>query len=277
MKGFKVLIFSMVWLVVMASCKKELSERERDIIKYDLSEELYKERVNEVGTQLGEYLTDAVSEYAESLRTKLQKEINDYNSATALFGGNAFDIAELFGTSTTEIISRQYEEYVNYANRHLDEIPEITMVIANRLAENPEFLSKLSNGSWDSINLDLFEGINNIPEIITAENMNFGGLSLNESNKVEWGEKIFGDYKKPKLSPEVILYTSVLAIEPISKPKPVYAVYDEENEYWEVGYNSHQALGIKFTQQGDILRYDYRKIKYENELIHSSQNVLNEK
>ncbi|MDE6855032.1 MAG: hypothetical protein K2J34_01015 [Muribaculaceae bacterium] len=277
MKGYKLFICSIVLTLCTVGCKQELNEQERDAIVKDIPQKLYLHEASVVGEQLGEYLTDAVDDYAESLRISLQKKINQNNATSALFGGNAFDFGELFGTSTNQIIANQYEEYVNYANRHMADIAEMAEGMTVRLAQHPEFIEKVNNESQEYISLDIFDGLNNIPSVIPGKDLDPGALTLDESNKSYWGEILLGDYKHPKVSVPTILYASIIAVENMTVPKPVYAVYDKDTESWEAGYDSGQAVSVKFSKKGDLVVYEATPIDFHKELIDSKYNVLTDK
>ncbi len=277
MKVVKSLFISVIILLAMTACEHKLSENERSVMANDLPKELFKEKVGAVGLQLGEYLTDAVSEYSESLRNNLQKEIDERNAADALWGGgNAFDVYELFGTSTNEMIAKTYNKYINYVNGHIDEISEMSSEMIQVLGEHPEFIDKFKNESQETISLEIFKGIKNVPISISGSSLDFGMLTLDETDKYDWGEILMGKYNKPQISVPAILYASILAVEYLEKPKLVYVIYDEDTDSWDAGYDSEQALNVVFKTKGDILQYEYAPTQYNKEFIESKLNVISE-
>lgn len=76
------------------------------------------------------------------------------------------------------------------------------------------------------------------------------------------------------MSVPAILYASILAVEELKAPTAVYAIYDDESESWDVGYDSGQAVTIQFTEKGDIIHYEYMDIDFHEQLINSKLNVL---
>ena len=107
-------------LILMMSCKKEstLSDSELNIIKNKIPESLYKAALLEVNEPVYNYLLECIKEYADQVQEEVERKINQNNAASALFGGNIFDIGELFGTSTNRLYANQYYSYIEYANKH---------------------------------------------------------------------------------------------------------------------------------------------------------------
>ena len=273
-KGYNLLIYLLILCVSMTSCKPELNEKEREVIEYDIPQKLYLLQADKIGVQLGEYLTDGVADYAEILRNDLQNKIDKNNATSALFGGNAFDIGELFGTSTNEIISRQYDNYVNYVNRHMSDISEMAEGMTGRLAKHPEFISTFYDESQEIIPLDIFDGLANVPSSIRSNETDLGAITLDESDKSSWGEVLMSDYRHPHISVGAVLLASILAVESLSIPKPLYSVYDNETKSWDTGYDSGQAVSIKFSSKGDVVTYEAIPIEFQKAFINSKSNVL---
>ena len=84
-----------------------------------------------------------------------------------------------------------------------------------------------------------------------------------------------GEYRRPRLSSSAVLCAVLCAMSYVDKPKAVYAVYDDEREAWEVGYNNKDAYFVTFEIKGDVLRYEYSPTRYSAELAKSELNALN--
>lgn len=268
-------LYCVIFLGVFTSCEKSLTDQEKAIIDDTIPEILLKEEVESVGEELVEYLVDALDQYSNELCDQLQNKIDERNATAALFGGNFFDVAELFGTSTNEIISKQYNRYVKYINNHLSDMAELTYGMTGILINHPEFIKNFYKDTEPSISLEIFQGLN-VPESIPRSSLDSLGseLTLAQSNKITWGKELMGNYKQPQMSVPTILYASILAVKDLKRPTAVYAVYDDETESWSIGYNSKQALSIKFTENEDIIHYEYKKIDFYDQLITSKLNFL---
>ena len=277
MRYLKYFAFVIAIVLVMVACNPDLSESELNIITRNIPKELYKEEVSEIGDRLSEYLSDAVSEYSELLGDQTQKDIDERNAVNAFFGGNMFDVAELFGSSTNQMIANQYYNYIHYVNSHMSEMTDMAIGMTGILGEHPEFIKQFNGGLQETISLEIFNNLNNVPSSVSGSSMDFGELTLDDTDKEDWGAILMGDYRKPQISVPAVLYASILAVKSLKKPSPVYAVYDDEIDSWDVGYDNRRAVSVTFETKGDILFYEYQWIQYHDVYIDSDLNVLNTK
>lgn len=274
MKYVQLLLLSIAIMMVATSCTKELSEDEQDVIHNHISKELYQAEVSYIGNQLGGYLNEAVSDYAETLGNQIQKKIDERNATNALFGGSMFDMAELFGTTTNDLIAKQYYRYIDYINSNMNDMVEMAMGMTTILGKHPEFIKQFENGIPDTVSLEIFSSLNNVPGSISGKSLDFGTLTLDDTDKEDWGEILMGNYKEPQMSVPAVLYTSILAVENLKEPKAVYAVYDDDSDSWDVGYDSQQAVRVGFKLKGDVLAYEYSPTQYNEVYIKSDFNAL---
>lgn len=277
MKRLNYLVINVTILLLMASCEQKLSDKEREIISIELPKELYMREIEVVDYQLGDYLKDAIDDYEKSLRKKLQKKIDERNATNALLGGSMFDFSELFGPSANEIIAEQYNDYINYVNRNINDVENLAIGMTKILAQHPDFIEKFNNEEQETISLEIFKDLDKVPNSISGNSMDLGMITLDDTDKLNWGEILMGDYKKPHISIPAILYASILAVEHIQKPKPVYAIYNDDDESWDIGYNSEEALKVYFETKVDLIKYQFEPTRYESAFIKSKLNMLNQK
>lgn len=151
--------YCLFFLGFITSCAESLSDEEKSIIENTLPKILLKEEVESVGEELGEYLVDALDQYSGELGDELQNNIDKREATTALFG-DMFDMGELVGTSTNEIIARQYNKYIKYVNNHLSDMTDLASGMTGILINHPEFIESFYQDSDSSISLEIFNGLN---------------------------------------------------------------------------------------------------------------------
>lgn len=251
-----------------------MSDDERDIIETNLANILYDENIDARANSTDEYLYDAVQSYVDIVYDKAQDEIDDYEAASAL---DSSELYELLGGSTPGQSADRYYEYVDHVNAHretmCDDINEVARIIQN----DHHILSKFFSGN-STISLEDFVGtIEGLPSSITSEDFDkYRSVDFDKSNMATWGELIMGDIKNQRYSPLAVVCATIIRINRLKWPTPVYAVYDEEYEGWEVGYNTRQAYFVTFEQKGDIQEFVYVDSEYSDAYIHSKNNVLSE-
>lgn len=266
-------------VLLMSGCNESLSEAELNAINNDIPDKIYAANIEERAENVQDYLWDAVDVYVDQLEDNIQKEIDDYNATSSLFGGSLFDVNELFGSSATEQYAKRYYKFTDYANDHLDVFEEDCESISRILQKHPEVINDFFSGN-SNISLSLFQTVEGLPSSITAEQFEkFRSVELNKSNRAKWGELVMGTLKNPRYSPLAVLCAMVIRVERLKYPRPVYAVYKEGEEFydedgWEVGYDTKQAYFITFNEDEDILEYDCEEVDYYKEYIDSKKNKL---
>lgn len=279
MKKLTYLLLLNITGVVFTSCNENLNEAEMDVLNNDLAAKIYAENIEYRTEDVADYLWDAVDVYADQLGDETQKDIDEYNATSALFGGSLFDVNELYGSSATEQYAKRYYKFTDYANDHREDFEEDCENISIILQKHPEVIDDFFSGS-SNISLSLFQKIEGIPSSITADRFEtYRSLELNKSNRSKWGELVMGTIKEPRYSPLAVLCAMVIRVERLKYPKPVYAVYKEGEDFddedgWEVGYDTKQAYFVVFDEDEDILEYTYDEVDYFEEYIDSKKNKL---
>ncbi|MCH5245055.1 MAG: hypothetical protein J1E84_01225 [Muribaculaceae bacterium] len=226
-----------------------------------------------------DYLWDAVDVYADQLGDKTQKDIDEYNATSALLGGSLFDVNKLYGSSATEQYAKRYYKFTDYANDHREDFEEDCKNISIILQKHPEVIDDFFSGS-SNISLSLFQKVEGIPSAITADRFEtYRSLELNKSNRSKWGELVMGTIKEPRYSPLAVLCAMVIRVERLKYPKPVYAVYKEGEDFddedgWEIGYDTKQAYFVTFNEDEDVLEYTYGEVDYFDGYVQSKKNKL---
>ena len=278
MNGYlKMALPALVFGLMLTSCEQTLTEDEKKVITTDIPKEMFREIVMATADELDDFLWDGVVNYAEETGDRVQRKIDERNSTAAFLGGNMFDFAELFGTSTNEIYAREYNNYILYANNHRSDLLELVNKMSEVIANNPSIAYSYASGCLDQVPMSYFQKVSSdlpssINEIFVDGTDN---LTMDSSDKVSWGEAVMGEYRRPRLSSSAVLCAVLCAMSYVDKPKAVYAVYDDEREAWEVGYNNKDAYYITFEIKGDVLRYEYSPTRYSAELAKSELNALN--
>lgn len=266
-------------VLFMTACERNLSESELDIIRYSLPDKIYASNIEDVTEDVQSYLWEAVDMYANQLFDETQKDIDDYNSTSALFGGSLFDFNELVGSSAPEQYAKRYYKFVDYANDKRDIFDEDCERISRILQQHPEVIDEFSSGN-SSISLSLFQTIGGLPSSISADRFeSFRSLELNKSNRAKWGELVMGKLKNPSYSPLAVLCAMVIRVERLKYPEPVYIVYQKGEDFddedgWEVGYDTQQAFFITFDEDEDIIEYFYEEVDYFEGYVNSKKNIL---
>lgn len=278
MNGYlKMTLPALVFGLMLTSCEQTLTEDEKKVITTDIPKEMFREIVMATADELDDFLWDGVVNYAEETGERVQRKIDERNRTAAFLGGNMFDFAELFGTSTNEIYAKEYNNYILYANNHRSDLLELVNKMSEVIANNPSIAYSYASGCLDQVPMSYFQKVSSdlpssINEIFVDGTDN---LTMDSSDKVSWGEAIMGEYRRPRLSSSAVLCAVLCAMSYVDKPKAVYAVYDDEREAWEVGYNNKDAYFVTFEIKGDVLRYEYTPTRYSAELAKSELNALN--
>ena len=268
----------LVLFIIMVSCKKEptLSESELNIIKNKIPESLYKATLLEVNEPVYNYLWEGVKEYADQVQEEMERKINQNNAASALFGGNMFDIGELFGTSTNRLYANQYYSYIEYANKHNQDLYNLIEAITEMISEDPSILRIFYETGWETKSLSQFSGTKYMPSSISwSLFQEYENHDLNNYEQVWWGKMIMGTSKHPAISGSCAFYIVGKVMSQIEHPQLVYAVYEEETKAWDIGYDNEEAFSISFTEREDIIHYDYHPVSFSQAYINSKLNYLN--
>lgn len=279
MKNLTCLLPLALVLLFMTACDETLDESKINVIENDLPDRIYAENIAGRVKSVYDYLWDAVDVYADQLGDKTQKDIDEYNATSALFGGSLFDVNELYGSSATEQYAKRYYKFTDYANDHREDFEEDCKNISIILQKHPEVIDDFFSGS-SNISLSLFQKVEGIPSSITADRFEtYRSLELNKSNRSKWGELVMGTIKEPRYSPLAVLCAMVIRVERLKYPKPVYAVYKEGEDFddedgWEIGYDTKQAYFVTFNEDEDVLEYTYDEVDYFDGYVQSKKNKL---
>lgn len=235
---FKFILFILSLFCLIVSCKKEktLSEAEKNVIVKDIPEKLYKEEMENMSQTLFDYIWEGVSDYVEVQKSQTQKEVREIQATKAFLGGS-LDPAALFGSSTESLIAQRIPKYINYVNQHQKELGDLIVKITNILANHPEFIKKFESGEFgQSVPLNEFASTNYLPASIDVSSFeDYENLGFDTQDRMDWGEAIMGALKKPSFSAVAVFYATVTAMSHIIYPEATYAVYEEEDDSWEVG------------------------------------------
>lgn len=98
--------------------------------------------------------------------------------------------------------------------------------------------------------------------------------AFNPEDAAGWAKVIMGDFEHPKYSVIPVIYFVNKTLSNIQKPSVVYAVYNEDEKGWEIGYSNEKAFNVEFSKLGDVVKYKYTPIEYEEAYINSKTNVL---
>lgn len=267
------LILTTLTIISLTSCNKTLSENELDIINKDIPEKIYEQMVKEQANALDDYLFDCIEEYSDVVN----KEVDSYIEETTRFNSvwHSWDMSALLGGPTPEErAANQYNNYIKYINRNRQNMYDIIMGIAGKIAENPTILNNIP-GNSENVNLDMFSDIEYVPNSISRKTYDkYINKTFNKSDKLDWGKTILPYSEKPKLSIPALVVAVISAINELPYPKPVYAVYDKQCEAWEVGYSTNQAVDVVFTKNGDVINWVFQQCDYKSSYIQSNVNVL---
>lgn len=268
--------------MIFASCgKKELTPAEQKVIAVEIPAEMRKNSINDYSMLLDGYLSECLNEYSEDVRKKVQKNIDEWNQTKAFFGGHVpFDVDELLGTSRDEKMARGYRDYIDYVERCQERISSLVSGMAEVIKENPSALEVFDQEG--TISLDAFSGVEGMPSSLSSESLEpLRNLTISQGDRSKWGKELIGDYHNPKLSVGTVVWAVVQDLKDIDPMKPVYAVYDEESDSWEVGYawgdDVTVAYNVKFKQKGDVMKYEYDDTDYTAAYVGSELNVLKKK
>lgn len=258
-------------VIVFSSCGETLSSDEKSVIENDLADILYEENMLYQASSLDDYLYEAVDAYLDKCHDEMQSKIDSYNTSASLFGG--WDAAELFGSSGPEIFSGLYYRYLNYANDNREKMADLIEEVTRVVVDNPQILDKFEEG--ETFSLAPFSKIEGLPEYISDDELAiYRDLSLSEANMEEWGEMVMGPLKKPCFSTMAVICATLKALCLVNYPVAVYAIYDEEEKGWIVGYDTEDAYFVKFKTKGDVLEFEYSPHDYQAVYIDSINNKL---
>lgn len=271
------LAFPLILIFGMVSCGDGLSEDELQVIDNDIAHIVYNSNIDRRVERVIDYLTESVGIYSDEAHDTTQAKIDERNATSALMGGSMFDIGELYGSSTNQIIAKKYYNYIDYVNERREFVDDDAKAIVKIIKANPNVVDSFLDGQTN-ISLLPFRSVEGIPSSISYTQFNkYKNLDQNRSNRSQWGQLLMGTVQHPEYSPVTLLCALVTQIERLKYPTPVYAVYKkyDDEEGWEVGYDTSQAYFITFEEDGDILEYDYEPVDYFEGYINSENNKLN--
>lgn len=272
-KQFLYFSFFSLLLIEVSSCGKSLDKNEKSVIENDLAEIVYKENLWYVAGGIDDYFYEAVEAYADKGHEEMQAKIDNYSATSSLFGGG-WDLAELFGSSTPEIYRRTYYRYINYANDNRKNMAYVINEVTEIVENNPDILDKFEEeANFSLLPFRNIEGLSS--EYVSAKELSkYKNLSFSNANKEEWGELIMGPLKNPHFSSVAVVCGTLKALSFVDFPEAVYALYDEKEKAWEVGYDSEDAYLVNFVKKGDILEFQYSPTEYYEGYIESKTNKL---
>lgn len=267
-------VVSLALMTLFISCDETLSETELNIINNDISESLYEEMVIERANALDDYLFECIDEYSDIVGDEVKNEIEQ----SARLSSFDFDISAIFGGPTKgERLAKQYNNYIDYINRNRQNMYDIIMGVAGKIAKNPRILNNFP-GNSDTVDLYMFRDVEYIPNSISQTEYNkYANKTFNKSDKLDWGKTILPYSGKPNLSVPALVAAVISSLSELPYPKPVYAVYDNQYGAWEVGYNTKQAVNAVFTQNGDVINCEFQECTYTPAYVQSNNNILKRK
>lgn len=271
-------LFCGLALLALTSCSLPLSDKEKDVIENELAKKVYTSNIADNTEALYDYLWSGLEDYADTTEKELEDKMNSLRELNA-WGFDMNGISEAFtGRSASETIVSTYYSLIDYINDHSEDLKQMTVEIANIMVDNPSlksaYKSAIDNG--EGMSLAAFSSIKGIPSELTPDMVKlYSSMEFDDDNKIAWGKAVIGDYKKPRLSAVAVVAAmlNVLANTNVN-PKPLYAVYDEEEDYWEVGYDTQDAYAVAFEDKGDVTRYQYEPIDFHKAFVNSKTNVL---
>lgn len=267
------ILVAVVVAMALVSCSTDLSEQELSIIKNNIPDKMFEEEVLSLASDVNSYLWDGVDEYAEKTRKELQTALTKKNAVINYLGWQDDIFGQALLGDKPEKNAGRYEQYVDYVNSHQSAMANLIESIAGVVVKNPEVIKQYNNGDIEKA-LAPFRSLEGMPSDLNVEMLGSGNGVLDEMDQCGWGEAVMGSYDKPSMSAPVILDAVFQALSDCSKPKPVYAVYDEDEELWVVGYDNEEAIKLEFTEKGDVLHYEYIFTEYSDAYAKSKYNVL---
>lgn len=277
----KNILFCGLAFLALTSCSESLSDEEKDIIENELAHKVYSSNIADNAENLYDYLWSGLEDYSEATEKELEDKMNSLREMDA-WGFDMNGLTETFtGRSASETIVNTYHSFIDYINGHSEDLKQMTVDIANIMVDDPSlknvYLSAIDDG--EGMPLSSFSSIKGMPAELAPDMVKvYSSMEFDDDNKIAWGKAVIGDYKKPKLSATAVVAAmlNVLANTNVN-PTPVYAVYNAEEEYWEVGYDTQDAYAVAFEDKGDVIKYDYEPIGFHKAYINSKNNVLNHK
>lgn len=275
MKRLNIICIGVLTLLFTA-CKPTLSKTELKIINTDIPQELYAANVTEAVNPQNLYneLWEGVGEYIKQQERIIKK--NERSLANNPFAAGFADLANILdgmggGASKP---SNKLERYIDFCNDHneylLDAVNKVTEVVQKHPGLTLEYV-----GDSDNLSLAAFSEIREMPE--TTFGPNFGQLSstpIDYSNRANFGRCLMGEYNAPKYSVDVVVAQVMLRAKDVKIPYPVYAVFDEEEEMWLIGYNNEDAIAIQFEKDGKRVHYVWHPVGYYSGFVDSKENML---
>ena len=262
--------------LIFSSCKPTLSETELKIINTDIPKELYAANVLEAvdPQDLYDELWEGVREYITQQKRTIKKNERDLanNPFFSGFSGLINILDGMDGGSSNP--SNKLERYIDFCNDHNEYLLDAVYKVTEVIQKNPG-LTLEHVGDSEDLSLAAFSDVREMPE--TTFGPNFAQLSSNAidySNRANFGRCLMGDYNAPKYSVDVVVAQVLLRAEDVEMPRPVYAVYDEEEELWLIGYNSKDAIAIQFEKEGKSIHYIWHPIEYYAGFVDSKENML---
>lgn len=268
------LIVAITATVLFTSCSNSLSKDELSIINTNLPAQIFEEQVKSAASELNDYLWEGIREYADKTDDELTTAIYNKHQAVRALGWENDIFGQAFLGDKTEKNAALFEKYIDYANSHQTALADQIESIAKVIIKNPSVISKFNNGDVEEALAPFrsLEGMHsdlNIDMVAGLENM-----TLDETDQVEWGAAVMGEYNKPCLSAPNVLFAMLRAVKDCAMPKPVYAFYDDDQELWIIGYDNKDAYEITFTKKGDVIQYEYSPTEYSTAYENSRYNVL---
>ncbi|MDE6300463.1 MAG: hypothetical protein K2M19_01935 [Muribaculaceae bacterium] len=259
-----------VGILMLVSCAKPtLTDTEIKIINKNIAQKIYESNVeNAIDPQS---LYDDLWECVHAVAKKEEKEAEAFynNPFTGMFSALA--------TFTGEDVGDKYSNFVDYCNDHQDYLLDAVNEVVEVFKKNPGLNAY---GEGEGIHLDLreFSHIYRMPQSVDDEAANVYAMKrITPENKVQFGRYLMGTANHPNYAPQVVVGQALVRMGHQKFPRPVYAVYDDEDGTWDVGYDCERAVTILFEKKKHSTSYEFGEIKYYPFLISSPDNVLNKK
>lgn len=264
MKG---LVPAALCALLLCSCSEpSLNETEMEIINTHLPLKIYEDNV--IDAIDPQDLYDDLWECVRAVAKYYERDTEDlYNSPFSSF---VTSMMALGG----ENAARDYNRYVDYCNDHQEQLIDAVNEVTKVLMENPDLEPYIEDGS-PVLSLCRFGHIPNMPAYADDEGCQiYATERIDSSNKVKIGRFLMGKPSRPCYNPEVVVGQAVLRMGTQTIPSPVYAIYNEDDETWDVGYDSHEAYNVVFEDKAEVVEYDFSRTTFHPALINSESNVL---
>ncbi len=265
--------------LAFSSCSKKLSNEEKQILRWDIPLDMYEDNLNSI---LESYIENVCAESVDLYYNDTKREMDRLSTNPfGLYMLMAEEEISMFAGNRS--LSQKLEDYRSNCIQQLDNIiddfiPDYTdLIISSTSADNwGDFTNEhpiLSLRDYADIdeegNLDLgalasLEGVPGEVDVHYYDSLaNVTRLqeTLTEPS-INTCVDLFGKIATPKDVDIIYLITafnkwaSVLAE---NYPIPVYAWYDKEQEWWEVGYDNEEALHVRFQKVNGVIHYQYKQ------------------